>query len=285
MKQIVAGGGGRLRSPTEEEAEVAEILLTLTKIIEKSELLRRRRLTWGTKKKRSALVSKEESSPSPEKVTAVEAGESPSTPLCFLPSGSGSDGSDKRKPPSSVKKNFKRKATDDLMENYCKMQQEKEILLNETKAMKTLHQELTSANLELKAIIQKVNYSRNIIDHQSYHPQNAMFVPATPQHQHCQQLMVDPNNGKLVAVSSSGNSHSGGNFGLFNQIDPRVKIHGETFDFLASSQPLDQSKYCVMDNDPRVRTAAAARKMRMLRMKENKKDLLALKLSSRGCRL
>ncbi|KAD2804566.1 hypothetical protein E3N88_37943 [Mikania micrantha] len=271
MKQIVAGGGGRLRSPTEEEAEVAEILLTLPKIIEISEFLRRRRLTWGSTKKRSVLDSKEESSPSPEKVTAVEAGESPSTPLCFLPSGSGSDGSDKRKPPSSVKKNFKRKATDDLMENYCKMQQEKEILLKETKAMKTLHQELTSANLELKAIIQKVNYSRNIIDHQSYHQQNAIFVPPTPQR--CQQLMV----------SSSGNSHSGGNFGLFNQIDPRVKIHGETFDFLASSQPLDQSKYCVMDNDPRVRTAAAARKMRMLRMKENKKALLALKLSSRGC--
>ncbi|KAI3816994.1 hypothetical protein L1987_10780 [Smallanthus sonchifolius] len=306
MKQIVNGGGrGRLRLPTEEEVEVVEILLSLPAIFAKSELINRRGLTWGGKKKRSELGLKSESSPStlrqvgvstPEKLTAGEADKSPSTPLCFLPSGSGSDGSGNRNPPSPVKKSSKRKAADDLVESYNRMQQEQENLLRERKAMKTLHQELASKNLELKAILQKVNYSRNIedfhqwnnsikiIDQKSYHPQITMFAPPTPQqqHQHCQQLVVDPNNGKLVAVSYSGKSHGGDRFGLFNQVDQRVKIHGEAYD-VASSQPLDQSQYLVMDSDVRVRNSAAARRRRILRMKANKNASLAIKLS-RGCR-
>ncbi|KAI3730357.1 hypothetical protein L1987_61527 [Smallanthus sonchifolius] len=308
MKQIVNGGGGgrgRLRLPTEEEVEVVEILLSLPELIAKSELINRQGFTWGGKKKRSELGLKSESSPAtirqvsestPEKLTAGGADKSPSTPLCFLPSGSGSDGSGNGKPPSPVKKSFKRKVTDDLVESYNRMLQEQENLMRERKAMKTLHQELASANLELKAMLQKVSYSRNIedihqwnnsiktIDQKSYHPQITMFAPPTPQqhHQHCQQLVVDPNNGKLVAVSSSGNSHGGGRFGLFNQVDPRVKINGEAYD-VASSQPLDQSQYSVMDSDVRARNAAAARKNRISRMKANKNALMAIKLS-KGCR-
>ncbi|KAJ0669697.1 hypothetical protein HanOQP8_Chr13g0465601 [Helianthus annuus] len=294
MKQIIDGGGGDFILPTDEEVEVAEALLMIQKLSAKEELINRFSFTWGLKKKRSVLVSKSESSPSPlpEKVTAEEADKSPSTPLNFLPSGS--DGVDKRKTSSSGKRSLKRKATDDLVESYNRMQQEREILLKETKAMKILHQELSSKNLELKAIIQQVNYSRNIkdfhvwnksmkiYDQQSY-PQITMFAPPTQQ-QRCQQLVVDPNNGKLLAVSCSGNSHGGGRFGMINQMDPRVKMQGEAYDFMGCSQPLDQSKYLMMDNDLRMRTAAAAaRKRRILRMKENKNALLALKLA-RGSR-
>ncbi|MFS8000884.1 hypothetical protein Hanom_Chr13g01183811 [Helianthus anomalus] len=300
MKQVIdgGGGGGGFILPTDEEVEVAEALLMIPKLSAKRELINRFSFTWGVKKKRSVLVSKSESSPSPlpEKVTAEEADKSPSTPLNFLPSGS--DGVDKRKTSSSSgKRSLKRKATDDLVESYNRMQQEREILLKETKAMKILHQELSSKNLELKAIIQKVNYSRNIkdfhvwnksmkiYDQQSY-PQITMFAPPTQQQQQqrCQQLVVDPNNGKLMAVSCSGNSHGGGRFGMINQMDPRVKMQGEAYDFMGCSQPLDQSKYLMMDNDLRMRTAAAAaRKRRILRMKENKNALLALKLA-RGSR-
>ncbi|XP_076937938.1 uncharacterized protein LOC143605855 [Bidens hawaiensis] len=273
MKQIMngGGGGGGLRIPTAAEAQVAEILINMR------ELIKRRSFTWGMKKKRSVLVSKSESETrrrvgggSPEKVAAAvvaaEADKSPTTPLCFLP---------------PVKKNVKRKAADDLVESYNRMQQEKEILLRETKAMRTLHQGLTFKNMELKAIIQKVKFTRNIedfhqwnnsrkiIDQQSYYPQISMFAPPTQQRQqHCQQLMVDPSNWCSV------NSHSGGRFGLFNQVDPRVKIH----DFMGCFQPLDQSKYMMVDNHLTVRSAAAAaRQRRILRMKENKRV-------SRGCR-
>ncbi|KAD2393337.1 hypothetical protein E3N88_40314 [Mikania micrantha] len=300
MKQIVrTAGGGGWRIPTEDDVEVAEILLDLPKLCVKLELIGGYSFNWGRKKKRSVLDSKSESSPSPKKqlesMTAGEADKSPSTPLCFFTGGSGSDGGANRKPPSSVKKTLKRKGTDDLMETYDRMQQEREILKKKIKAMETLHQELTSQNVELKARGQKINYSKNIkdyhkwnssmkpIDQQHCHHQITMFAPAiTPQQpQHChQQLVVDPNNGKLVC---SSNSSGGGRFGLFNQIDPRVKIHGETYDFVASSQLLDQSKYLVMDNDLRIRAAAAARKRRILRMKENKKSSLAMKVS-RACR-
>lgn len=312
MKQSISGGGGhgaRWRIPKEDEVVVLEILLTIPKLIAKSEFLSRYTFTWGRKKKRSVLVSKSESSPSthrqideniPEKLTAADADKSPSTPLCFLPSGSGSDGADKPKQTSSLKKNSKRKATDDLMEKCTAIQQQREILIRKIKAMETLRQELSAQNLELKAKRQEINYSKNIedfrlwnssmtmnLDQQHYRQQITMFTPPPPQpqpqQQHCQQLMVDPNNGKLVAMPCSSNSKNGGRFGLFNQIDPRVKIHGETFDFMASSQPLDQSKYLVMDNDLRVRTAAAARKRRIMRMKENKNSLMAMKLS-RACR-
>ncbi|KAK9059905.1 hypothetical protein SSX86_020609 [Deinandra increscens subsp. villosa] len=290
MKQIVrtggGGGRGRWRTPTEEEVEVVEILLSLPKLCAKSELIRRCSFDWGRKKKRSVLDSKSESLPSPspltktpidegvtENVTAVEADKSPSTPLCFLPSGSGSDGADHRKPPSSaVRKVLKRKETDDLMDVYSKMQQEKEILKKKVKAMETLRQELTSQNLELKARGQKINYPRNMedfniwwnnmraIDQQRCHQQITMFTPAPPHYYHHQQLVVDPNNGKPVALSCSTNSNGGGRFGIFNQIDPRV---------MGSSQPLDQSKYLAMDNDLRARAAAAAaRKRRKLRMKK-----------------
>lgn len=304
MKQSInGGGGGGWRIPKEDEVEVLEILLTLPKLIAKSEFLSRYTFTWGRKKKRSVLVSKSESSPSThrpiaenrrEKLTAADADKSPSTPLCFLPSGSGSDGAtDKPKQPSSLKKSSKRKATDDLMEKYTGMQQQREILMRKIKAMETLRQELSAQNLELKAKRQEINYSKNIedfqpsmklnLDQQHYHQQITMFAPPQPQQQYCQQLMVDPNNGKRVAMPCSSNSNNGGRFGLFNQIDPRVKIHGETFDFMTSSQPLDQNKYLVMDSDLRVRTAAAARKRRITRMKENKNSLLAMKLS-RACR-
>ncbi|MFS7931504.1 hypothetical protein Hanom_Chr04g00356751 [Helianthus anomalus] len=71
---------------------------------------------------------------------------------------------------------------------------------------------------------------------------------------------------------------------MINQMDPCVKMQGEAYDFMGCSQPLDQSKYLMMDNDLRMRTAAAAaRKRRILRMKENKNALLALKLA-RGSR-
>ncbi|KAI3734377.1 hypothetical protein L6452_13845 [Arctium lappa] len=302
MKQSISGGGGGWRIPKEDEVEVIEILLTLPKLIAKSELLSRYTFTWGRKKKRSVLVSKSESSPSthrridentPEKLTAEEdADKSPSTPLCFLPSGSGSDGVDKPKQLSSLKKNSKRKATDDLMEKYTGMQQEREILIRKIKAMETFRQELSAQNLQLKAKRQEINYSKNMedfqlwnnsmtmnLDQQHYRQQITMFTPPQPQPQQQQQMMVDPNNGKVVAI----NSNNGGRFGLFNQIDPRVKIHGETYDFMASSQPLDQSKYLVMDNDLRVRTAAAARKRRIMRMKENKNSMLGLRLP-RACR-
>ncbi|KVH90404.1 uncharacterized protein LOC112521571 [Cynara cardunculus var. scolymus] len=306
MKQSISGGGG-WRIPKEDEVEVLEILLTLPKLIAKSELLSRYTFTWGRKKKRSVLVLKSESTPSthqqiddnrPEKLTAADADKSPSTPLCFLPSGSGSDGADKPKEPSSLKKKFKRKATDDLLEKFTGMQQQREILIQKIRAMETLRQKLGAQNLELKAKRQEINYSKNIedfrlwnnsmnmnLDQQHYHQQITMFAPPPQpqQQQHCQQLMVDPNNGKLVAMPCSSSSNNGGRFGLFNQIDSRVKIHGETFDFMASSQPLDQSKYLVMDNDLRIRTAAAARKRRIMRMKENKNSLMAMKLS-RACR-
>ncbi|KAI3516947.1 hypothetical protein L1887_16123 [Cichorium endivia] len=317
MKQSISGGGGGggcggrgWRIPSEDEVEVIEILLNLAKLVTKSELLSKYTFTWGQKKKRSALVSKSESSPSthrqinesrPEKLAAAEADKSPSTPLCFLPSGSGSDGAaDKPKQHSFSKKNSKRKATDDLIERYNEMQQQKEILLRKIKAMETHHEELRAQNLELKRKRQEIN-PRNMDelqlwnnsiktnrDQQHYHQQITMFAPPPPPPppplpQHCQQFMVDPNNGKVMAVTCSSNSNSGGRFGFFNQIDPRVKIHGETFDFMSPSQPLDQSKYLVMDNNLRVRNAAEARKWRIMRMKENKNSSSAMK-QSRGCR-
>ncbi|KAK9063912.1 hypothetical protein SSX86_017784 [Deinandra increscens subsp. villosa] len=283
MKQSVSGGGrgggGKLRLPTEEEVEVAEILLTLPRIVAKSEILHRYSFAWGPKKKRSALISQTESSPSPltlpltkrpvveKKLTAVEADKSPSTSLCFLPSGSGSDGGGenpklKTKTTSSGKKKLKRKLMDDLMELYNKKLQEKENLLREKEAMNARYQKLTSKNLKLKAIMQQVNYSK---DYQQ--PQITMFAPPP---EHCQQV---------VAV------HGGGRFGMFNQIDPRVKIlEGESYEYVVGSQPLDRSRYLMMDDDQRVRAAAANRKKRIMRMKENKNTMLGLKLASRACR-
>ncbi|KAI7726432.1 hypothetical protein M8C21_026186 [Ambrosia artemisiifolia] len=301
MKHNIINYRGSEQLPTEDEVKVANILLTFPKIILKSELINRYSFTWGVKKKRSVLNSSVSPSPLPlterrvgedvtEKVTAADADKSPSTPLSFLPSGSGSDCVDKRKSKTSSS-GKKRKATNDLVESYNRMHQEREILLKETKAMKTLHQELSSTNRELKAIIQKVNYTRNIedfhkwsksmkiFDQQSY-PQITMFAPPTTQQQQLQQRCQH-----FVAVSCSGNSHSGGGFGMFNQVDPRVKIiNGEAYDFMGCSQPLDQSKYLMMDNDLRMRTAAAAaRQRRIMRRKENKNASLALKLS-RGSR-
>ncbi|XP_071733111.1 uncharacterized protein [Rutidosis leptorrhynchoides] len=296
------GGGDRFTIPAVEDVELVEILLTLPKLISKSEFLSQYSFEWGCKKKRSVLVSKQDSSPlnhrkidesSPAAAPAEEADKSPVTPFCFLPSGSGSDDGDgnKSKQLLSIKKTLKRKATDDLTERCNKMQQENEVLATNIKAMKIRHQQLTSQNLELKAKRQEIIYPRNIVqDFQSwgksiklnvdqqycYQQQSPMFAPP-PQH-----WMIDPN---LVAVSCSSNS--GSRFGLFNHIDPRVKkIHGETYDFMALSQPLDQSRYLLMDNDLRVRTAAAAaaRKRRMMRIKENKNNsLLGMKVS-KGCR-
>ncbi|CAH1431043.1 unnamed protein product [Lactuca virosa] len=321
MKQSINGGGGGgvcggrgLKIPSEDEVEVISILINLPNLISKSELLSKYSFTWGRKKKRSVLVSKSESSPSthrqinesrPEKVKAAEDDKSPSTPLCFLPSGSGSDGAaDKPKQHSSSKKHSKRKATNDLIERYHEMQQEREILVKKIKAMENHREELIAQNLELKRKRQEIN-TRNMDDlhlwnnsmrmnrdQQHYHRQQqqqiTMYAPppaAAPSQlqQHCQQFMVDPNNGKVVAVSCSGNSNNGGRFDFFNQIDARVKIQGETFDFMTPSQPLDQSKYLAMDNDQRVRSAAEARRYRFMRMKENKNSSSAMKLS-RGCR-
>ncbi|KAK1416435.1 hypothetical protein QVD17_32226 [Tagetes erecta] len=269
MKQIVSGGGGGYIIPTDDEVEVVKILLTLPKILHKSEMIKRFSFVWGLKKKRSVLVSKSEPLSSPEmcKQPEIDADKSPSTTLCCLPSV-------KCKSPAPVKKDLKRKALDDLMESYNKVQQEREILLRETKAMKTLHQELTSTNLELKAIVQKVKYSRNI---ESYHPQMTMFAPSTQQllAMPCSngggggKYMVSRFMGRLIQLDPP----------VYNQIDPRVKIQEEN-----CSQPLDyQSKYLMMESDLRLRAAAAAaRKRRMLRMKENKSALLSIKLS-RGC--
>lgn len=131
----------------------------------------------------------------------------------------------------------------------------------------------------------KWNSSMKAVDQQQpYHQQITMFAPSTSQQpqqqQHCvQQLVVDPKSGKVVAVSSDDS----GRFGMFNQIDPRVKIQGETYDFMAASQPLDQSRYLSMDFHIRARLAAAdARKRRVLKMKGNN-SLLSMKLL-RGCR-
>ncbi|XP_076913472.1 uncharacterized protein LOC143572113 [Bidens hawaiensis] len=260
---------------TEDEVEVAQILLDLPKLFKREELINRYSFTWGRTKKRS--VPPENTTAA----TAAEAGKSPSTPLCF-------DGGDRRKPP--LVKAFKRKARDDLMEMCNRMCQQRDDLMKKVKAMRTLHQELSYENMELKATRQKLNYPRSMEEdlhiwnspmktsQQHCHEQITMFTPQTPQQQHCvQQLVVDPNNSKLVGVAKS-NSNGGGRFGLLNQIDPRGNIHLETY------KPLDQSNWLVMDNVLRVRNAAAAaRKRRMLRRKENKSSLLALKLS-RNCK-
>ncbi|XP_076885670.1 uncharacterized protein LOC143535255 [Bidens hawaiensis] len=246
---------------TEDKVEVAQILLDLPKLFKREELINRYSFTWGRTKKRSVP---------PENTTAAaaaEAGKSPSTPLCF-------DGGDRRKPP--LVKAFKRKARDDLMEMCNRMYQERYDLMKKVKAMRNLHQELSYENMELKAIRQKLNYPRSMEEdihiwnspmktsQQHCHEQITMFTPQTPQQQ-------------LVGVAKS-NSNGGGRFGLLNQIDPRGNIHLET------CEPLDQSNWLVMDNVLRVRNAAvAARKRRMLRMKENKSSLLALKLS-RNCK-
>ncbi|KAJ9553934.1 hypothetical protein OSB04_017979 [Centaurea solstitialis] len=287
MKQ---SSSGPMRIPREDEVEVIEALLTLPKLIAKSDFLSRYSFIWGRKKKRSVLDSKSESSPvthhrqidedSPEKLTAAvkddDADKSPSTPLCFLPD-------DKSKQQSlSLKKIIKRKvllAADDLMEKYNGMQQENKILQRELKAMKALRQALGVQNLELKAKRQEVNYSKNMEDFRLW-GSSSRTMNLDQQH-----------FGHQITISSSSHNNSnnngvGGRFGLFNQIDPRGKKihHGETFDFMAASQPLDQSNYYVMDDDLRVRTAAAAaRQRRIIRMKESKNSLLALKLS-RACR-
>ncbi|XP_076943686.1 uncharacterized protein LOC143614012 [Bidens hawaiensis] len=171
------------------------------------------------------------------------------------------------------------------MEMHNRMYQERDDLMKNVKATRTLHQELSYENMELKAKRQKLNYPRNMKEdihlwnspmktsQQQCHQQITMFTPPTPQQQNCvQQLVVDPNNSKLVGVAKS-NGNGGGRFGLLNQIDPRVNIHLETY------EPLDQS-WLVMDNVLRFKNAAAAaRKRRMLRIKENRSSLLALKLS------
>ncbi|KAK1419738.1 hypothetical protein QVD17_29031 [Tagetes erecta] len=303
MKPVSRTG---LIMPTEKEVEVMETLLDLPRLIERRELISGYSFKWGKKKKRSVLELKPEllfQSPEklPENVIKVdekmEDRKSPSTPLCFLPCvGGGSDGGGDRKPPSSSPERMtvKRKATDDLVEVCDRIEQENQILLKKIEAMKTLHQDLISENLELKATRQKISFSRNmedchkwnssmkVVDEQHhYHQQITMFAPSTSQQPpQQQQLVVDHNSGKVMAVSSDG-----GRFGMFNQIDPRVKIQGEAYDFMAASQPLDQSKYLKMDNDLRVRAAAAAaRKRRILKMKENKNSSLAMKLT-RGCSL
>lgn len=119
--------------------------------------------------------------------------------------------------------------------------------------------------------------------HHQQQKQMTMFTPLQQQslQQHRQQqLIVDPNSGKLVAMSCNNNSNGGGSFGLFNQIETRVNIQGETYDFMALSQPLDQNNYKLMDKDLKVRNAAAARKRRIMRMKEIKYSMK----QSRFCR-
>nr|XP_043613638.1 uncharacterized protein LOC122585576 [Erigeron canadensis] len=156
----MARGGGAFRMPAEKEVEVAGILLNLPKLISKYEILSQYSFTWGSKKKRSFLPSSllknqrpVDDQGLPEKVTAAEATQSPSTPFCFLP---------------SFGKNLKRKATVDLMERYNGIEQESEIVVKEAKPMETHHQELSAQNMELKAKRQEINYSKSIADFQSF---------------------------------------------------------------------------------------------------------------------
>lgn len=112
MKQSTPSRVGACRIPSEQDAEIIKILLTLPELIAKKELFSQYTFTWGKKKKRSVLVTKSELSPvthhrSPEKLTAAD--KSPSTPLCFLPCGNGSDGYDNPKEMLALKKSLKRK--------------------------------------------------------------------------------------------------------------------------------------------------------------------------------
>ncbi|KAJ0678073.1 hypothetical protein HanRHA438_Chr12g0549081 [Helianthus annuus] len=167
--------------PGEEEVEVGHTLLDFPNTWPKRELVGRTTFTWGFKKKRSILLDmKSESLSQPEK--------SPSTPLSFLPLPSGGGGGgdhNNRKPPLAPTKVFKRKATDDLTEVYNRLQQEKETLVKQLKAMKTLHQDLTYENLELKAKGQKIKYPRSMEDYHIWNSsmktvgqQITMFAPA-----------------------------------------------------------------------------------------------------------
>ncbi|GJZ98050.1 hypothetical protein Tco_0670503 [Tanacetum coccineum] len=180
------------------------------------------------------------------------------------------------------------------------MQEENDKLKRDIASMAQKKQELQAQNLELKAKKQKISNTRNMEDmqlwnnpmkvnidqqvQQRYHHQQqiSMFAPQQQQQQR-QQYVVDPNTGKVMtlSLSCSSNINSGGSrFGLFNQIDPRVQR--ETYDFMFKSQPLDHGKYMVID-DLRARNCAAARKRRIIRMKENKNSLLNMRLS-RGSR-
>ncbi|KAM0019634.1 hypothetical protein Hdeb2414_s0025g00658091 [Helianthus debilis subsp. tardiflorus] len=169
--------------PREKEVEVGHILLDFPNTWPKLELVGRTTFTWGFKKKRSVLLDmKSELLSQPEK--------SPSTPLSFLPFPTGGGGhinnnNNNRKPPLAPTKVFKRKAAEGLMEVYNRLQQEKETLVKQLKAMKTLHQDLTYENLELKAKGQKIKYPRNMEDYHIWNSsmktvgqQITMFAPA-----------------------------------------------------------------------------------------------------------
>ncbi|GJW00673.1 hypothetical protein Tco_1555924 [Tanacetum coccineum] len=271
--------------PSEIEVEAIQTLLSLPNLIKKYELLLS--FTWGIKKRRSVLVNRKVTSSS---VVLDAADKSPSTPLCF----GNSDSFDKANKPStsslSFNKILERKLVEDLKVKLSGMQEENDKLKRDIASMAQKKQELQAQNLELKAKKQKISNTRNMEDmqlwnnpmkvnidqqvQQRYHHQQqiSVFAPQQQQQQR-QQYVVDPNTGKVMTLSfsCSSNINSGGsrNIGSY-QI--RLTIRFQRYNCMISClnlNHLDHGKYMVID-DLRARNCAAARKRRIIRMKENK---------------
>lgn len=105
-----------MKLPREDEVEVMKILVDLSRLIERREIVSGYSFKWGKTKKRSVLVQSPEMTP--ENVVKVNEKigdrKSPLSTLCFLPTGSGSDGGcsgggDRKQPVTAETATVKRK--------------------------------------------------------------------------------------------------------------------------------------------------------------------------------
>ncbi|KAL7261765.1 hypothetical protein ACSBR1_000221 [Camellia fascicularis] len=287
----------------EDEKEVAEILLNLPNLIFKSESRLRFASGWGVKRRRSAIDSNppplprlRPSSPHLHRETDTERrpkkikteASSPSTPLSFSPSESDDKSNHSRK------KLSKKRKKEEWLEITERLIQRRELLRGEIETVKSYYNKLKTLNLELKAKKQKLRFnksskigmeSQRII--QSTLVENAQIhcVVHHHHHHHHQQHQQQSygshtsENFQYPFGHVSPLMSSGSRLGNVNHMGPLgipdlnvVASVEETFG-TDSSQPLDHNR-AVTDDRAK---AAEARKRRMVRIKEMKSSVAAIK--------
>ncbi|KAH7849034.1 hypothetical protein Vadar_012027 [Vaccinium darrowii] len=282
---------------TDYEIEIADILLNFPNLIIQSESRYRFSVKWGFKRRRSAIKFNPSQLPSVQiekeretrpKVKAEAS--SPATPLSFSPSES--DGKSK----DSIKKASKKRTREEWIGIIDGLIQQRELLRGEIETVKSYYNKLKGVNWELKAKKQELQFylgnthSEKCLNDGMKLNQPIKQSPLVFQNQDYPQIhsMIHHQQPSIVDPTAYRPSpHTTENFQQhpYGQM-PQLKVkrmgplgipdlnvaaaEEETFG-VGAAQPLDHFRALT---ESRAK-AAEARRRRMVRIKEMKKNSLA----------
>ncbi|XAR64198.1 hypothetical protein NMG60_11024449 [Bertholletia excelsa] len=292
MKQSI-GSSTHVRSSFsalfgDDEIEVSSILLHLPRLIFESEPLYRFQFGWGARRRRSAIDStssppprRRPTLPPPENTTCRGEHEtsSPATPLFFLPSESSDDKSNRSR---RKKRLFLLQSREEWLEMVEGLVHRRELLRRELEAVKNYWNKLKTLNLELKAKRQELSFATT---------SSRLTISERLDYRISQPIHYMVHHEPSVAVNRTDYSetfqYSQGQFplplspgsGLATDCHmgppciPDLNVSAEEAFGVGSPQPFDLGRGFV-DNKAR---AAEARRRRMVRIKEAKNSLAAMR--------